>query len=280
MSPLRVLLLQMTSVDSVAANLKQLKSQLAQVPHLFSLDLISLPENSLYFHLSKNKNSFSGMTLEDPAFAELQEYCEKFHLSIHVGSVPLSVGEGVANATVWLSPQEEPRCVYQKIHLFDVEVEGHPPIRESDQFVHGCAPSILELKGWRLGLSICYDLRFCELYLEYVRQGAHVLLVPSAFTVPTGRAHWHCLLKARAIEFQCFVVAAAQSGTHPGSQRITFGQSGVYGPWGQELGHIREEGPGFLDVTLDPSLLWTARRQIPMSQHRRLELSQPASVTL
>ena len=263
----------MTSVDSVEENLKQIHYYLGQTSHLSSFDLVSLPENSFYFYNSDNsdnKEKFSGMSLADKAFVELQKYCDNYDLCIHVGSVPLKVDRGVANATIWLSPQNAPRCVYQKIHLFDVGVEGHIPIRESDRFVHGCLPATIEMKSWNMGLSICYDLRFSELYSEYARRGVHILLVPSAFTVPTGRAHWHCLLKARAIESQCFVIAAAQSGNHPGTRRITFGHSLVYGPWGQNLGEIQEEGPGALSLKLDPNLLFEARRQIPMSQHRRL----------
>ena len=268
--PLRVLILQMTSVDSVEENLKQVHHQLSQLSHLSSFDLISLPENSLYFHISKTKEKFLGMNLEDKTFVELQKYCDECDLCIHLGSVPLKVDKGVANATIWLSPKKIPRCVYQKIHLFDVEVEGHTPIRESDQFVHGHSPATIEMKGWKIGLSICYDLRFSELYSEYARRGVHALLIPSAFTVPTGRAHWHCLLRARAIESQCFVIAAAQSGSHPGSRRVTFGHSLAYGPWGQILGEIQKEGPGTLSLKLNPTLLFEARQQIPMYQHRRL----------
>ena len=269
MDTLRVLILQMTSVDCVETNLDQIHSQLSHVPRLFAVDLVSLPENSLYFHSSKN--NINGMTLKDPAFTDLQEYCDKFHLHFHVGSVPLKVDKGVANATVWLSPKTRPQCVYQKIHLFDMDIEGHVPIRESDQFVHGSAPATVELRGWKIGLSICYDLRFAELYIEYVKRGAHIFLVPSAFTVPTGQAHWHCLLKARAIESQCFVLAPAQSGLHSDSQQVvTFGHSLAYDPWGQKLGEILKDGPDFLDLSLDPLLLSRVRQQIPMSQHRRL----------
>lgn len=272
MKSLKILILQMTSVNSVEKNLRQIHNQLSQISSLSTFDLISLPENSLYFHISRDKGKFPGMKLEDSAFKELQKYCEAHNICIHVGSVPLQTDTGVANATIWLSPRKDPQCVYQKIHLFDMEVEGHTPIRESDQFIQGHSPATIEVKGWKMGLSICYDLRFSELYSEYVKRGVHALLVPSAFTVPTGCAHWHCLLRARAIESQCFVIAAAQSGSHPGSRRVTFGHSLAYGPWGQDLGEIKKEGPGTLSLELNPTLLVEARQQIPMSQHRRLDL--------
>ena len=267
---LRVLLVQMTSVDSVKTNLEQIHKSLKNVTNLSSFDLISLPENALHFYLSRRKKSFSTLTLTDPAFIELQSYCDKFDLCLHVGSVPLKVEKGIANATIWMSPQKKPQCAYQKIHLFDVEIKGQTPLRESDQFIHGSHPSTVNLKGWKIGLSICYDLRFSELYNYYAKCGVDALLVPSAFTLSTGKAHWHCLLKARAIESQCFVLAAAQSGQHSTSQRVSFGHSLAYAPWGQNLGEIKEEGPGVLSVEMNPQLLIEARRQIPMSQHRKL----------
>ena len=273
LKPLKVLVLQMTSTDSVCKNVQQIQSQLAKVPFLSSFDLVSLPENSLYFHTSKEQMPRS-LTLDDKAFVPLQKYCDKHNFQMHVGSVPLKTQGGVVNATVWLSPQSSPRCVYKKIHLFDVGVKENGGVcffRESDQFVCGTSASTMTIQGWSMGLSICYDLRFSELYHEYAKMGVLAILVPSAFTEFTGRDHWHCLLRARAIESQCFVIAAAQSGQHPGSRGVkTFGHSLVYGPWGEGLGEIRDEGPGTLSLELDPCLVQKVRQQIPMSQHRRL----------
>ena len=266
---LRVLLMQMTSTDSIEANLDQIHYHLETISDLSSFDFISLPENSLYFYLSNRGVRFPGLHLSDSVFQDLQKYCDEFDLCLHVGSVPLADEGTMVNATVWLAPHRPPECVYRKIHLFDMEVDGHSPLRESDQFAPGRQPSTVRLRGWEIGLSICYDLRFSELYSQYARRGVDILLVPSAFTFTTGLAHWHCLLRARAIESQCFVIAAAQSGRHS-KNRVTFGHSLVYGPWGEPLGEIKEEGPGILRVDLHPNLLNKARQQIPMSQHRRL----------
>jgi predicted amidohydrolase len=131
----------------------------------------------------------------------------------------------------------------------------------------------MEVKSWRIGLSICYDVRFSELYSNYAKEGAHLILVPSAFLVPTGAAHWHILLRARAIESQAFVIAAAQAGEHVGvhgEKRTTYGHSLAIDPWGEILADLGEAGPKVEVVTLDPARLERVWRQIPQAQHRRL----------
>jgi predicted amidohydrolase len=155
--------------------------------------------------------------------------------------------------------------------LFDVEVAGAPPVRESDYFNGGSEARVVEIDGWKFGLSICYDLRFAELYLRYAREKADVILVPSAFLVPTGEAHWHVLLRARAIEAQCFVAAPAQSGEHHSDSQVrkTYGHSLVVDPWGKVLAELKES-PQIQVVELDRELITKARRQIPMGGHRRL----------
>jgi predicted amidohydrolase len=173
---------------------------------------------------------------------------------------------------LFFAPGHPARVVYVKTHLFDVDVEGAPPVRESDHFVGGGGPATVELKGWKFGLSICYDLRFAELYLKYA-EAVDVILIPSAFLVPTGQAHWHVLVRARAIENQCFVAAPAQSGEHTsvasGPSRRTFGHSLVVDPWGAVLLDM-EHAPGAAVVELKRDLIEKARRQIPMQGHRRL----------
>jgi nitrilase len=129
----------------------------------------------------------------------------------------------------------------------------------------------MELKGWKIGLSICYDLRFSELFLTYAKQAVDLILVPSAFLVPTGRAHWHVLLRARAIEAQAYVLAAAQGGKHISgkAQRETFGHTLAVGPWGEVISEL-EEAPGHIIIELRPESITKVREQIPMDGHRRL----------
>jgi deaminated glutathione amidase len=270
-NPLKVALCQMTSTEDVAQNLKQMLGVIADLPS--GVDLITFPENSLFMRLGK-ETKVPGLKLSDPCFHELQKTVDEMDAHMLVGSAPMDEGQNrPSNATVYLAPGQKPRIVYRKIHLFDVDVVGQSSVRESDSFNHGQTPQLLEIRSWRIGLSICYDLRFSELYSAYARQDAHILFIPSAFLVPTGRAHWHVLLRARAIESQTYVVAPAQAGEHLGSQgerRHTYGHSLVVDPWGEVLLDLGEMGPKAEIVEFSPTALEKVWRQIPQAQHRRL----------
>ncbi|MEU1604864.1 carbon-nitrogen hydrolase family protein [Micromonospora matsumotoense] len=158
---------------------------------------------------------------------------------------------------------------YRKIHLYDVEIPDRVSYRESATVAPGREPVVVEVEGLRVGLSICYDLRFPELYRRLaVEGGAHLLVVPAAFMMHTGRDHWEVLLRARAIENQCFVAAAGQTGDHdPG--RTCFGRSMVIDPWGTVLGQV-PDGPGLTVVDLDLDRLRTIRTELPSLANRRL----------
>ncbi|NJL72346.1 MAG: hypothetical protein HC888_12600, partial [Candidatus Competibacteraceae bacterium] len=189
-------------------------------------------------------------------------------------TTPLRGDGKFRNCTIWFRAGHSPRIVYSKIHLFDVDVEGAPPVRESDHFHPGEAPAVLHVKGWKIGLSICYDLRFAELYLRYA-QSVDLILIPAAFLVPTGEAHWHVLVRARAIEAQAYVAAPAQAGGHrsvgrPSAVRATYGHSLVVDPWGVVLADLGS-GVGLKVVTLEREAIAKVRRQIPMAGHRRLK---------
>jgi predicted amidohydrolase len=155
--------------------------------------------------------------------------------------------------------------------MFDVDLDGGESYRESVAFRPGGRAVVAEAAGARLGLSVCYDLRFPHLYRDLARAGAEILTVPSAFTVPTGRAHWHVLLRARAIETGCFVLAPAQSGTHPaaeGAPRRTYGHSLAVAPWGEVLADAGE-GTGVTFVELDLAAVRRARAMVPSLGHDR-----------
>ncbi|MDQ6979064.1 MAG: carbon-nitrogen hydrolase family protein [Mariprofundaceae bacterium] len=158
---------------------------------------------------------------------------------------------------------------YDKIHLFDADVDDGISYRESNYVRPGMQPTTVDIEAWRLGLSICYDLRFPELYRHYSRQGCHALVVPAAFTHTTGQAHWEVLLRARAIENQCYVIAAGQSGHHAGARR-TWGHSMVIDPWGKIIAQCAEEDNAIITATLDPTLLTQCRTQLPTLPHRRM----------
>ena len=166
-----------------------------------------------------------------------------------------------------IDPDGEIRARYDKIHLFDVELGGGESYRESALYDGGDSPVIVSLPDVSIGLSICYDLRFPHLYTALAKAGAQIILVPAAFTVPTGEAHWHTLLRARAIETGCWIVAAAQTGDHD-TGRSTYGHSLVVSPWGEVVAEAGSQ-PGMMMVDLDLQKCEEARRRIPNLSHFR-----------
>jgi deaminated glutathione amidase len=262
----RVVVGQMTSIDDWKANEEQAFGLLSQIQNPSDVDLVSLPENSLFLRLNENEKMQS-VDLNNPIFDRLSKFAVDNKLTIHLGSVPLTAGTKVYNATVLLTPDGKRTDAYNKIHLFDVDISGHRVYRESDTVEAGDRPAIVEIGDWKFGLTICYDLRFSNLYAHYAKAAVDGILVPAAFTVPTGKAHWEVLQRARAIESQCYVIAAAQDGSHSG-KRETFGHSLVVDPWGQVVA-LAKPGIEILDVTLERAAIERVRAQIPMAGHRR-----------
>ena len=177
------------------------------------------------------------------------------------------------NASILIDPVHGLSVVYKKIHLFDIELAGQKAIRESDSFAHGLWPSVWSYEGLLFGSSICYDVRFAELYSKYAKQEVDVIVIPSAFLVPTGRAHWEPLLRARAIESQAYVLAPAQCGLHQSKHhdgaRETYGHSMIIDPWGEILS-LKESGVGLIYADLNTERVRSVRKQIPMKNHRKL----------
>lgn len=272
---LRLALLQMTSIDDVEINYQQIKDLIEEgIKKHGAFDLVCLPENALYMRL-KEGQKIPGLSLSDEVFTRLSLLAQEMKLHIHVGASPLLIEGHLYNASVFITPFGDVRSTYKKMHLFDIQLQGQKPVRESDVFRHGSSPSIIEVNGWKIGESICYDLRFSELYAQYARAGVDAILVPSSFLVKTGQAHWEVLLRARAIESQAFVLAAAQSGTHQGVEgglRETYGHSLIIDPWGQVLS-VLSEGRGVVFAELSRSRVEEVRRQIPMQDHRRIPVA-------
>lgn len=227
---------------------------------------VTFPENCLFFRYSE-KDAFPEIGLAQPFFKDLETLSRSKRCLIHLGSLPLIEEGRRYNATVVVHPDRGAYVAYRKIHLFDVDVANHQAVRESDSFFSGREPQILEFEGWKIGLSICYDLRFSELFAFYQREGVHLILIPSSFLVPTGQAHWEVLIRARAIEAQAYVLAAAQGGAHSANKN-TFGRSMVVDPWGKIL-KVAGEEPGLLFEDLSLAKVEDVRRQIPMSKHRK-----------
>ncbi len=245
---------------------------LDQVKEQKPIQWIGFPENTLYLRV-RDEGELPEFSFEESFFKELSTFAKRHQVVIHLGSVPLKRGSQFYNATLSINEKGEMDFPYCKIHLFDVDVEGSRPTRESALFQHGDQPSVVHVGGWSAGLAICYDLRFSELFYEYAVREVDMISVPSAFLVPTGRAHWEVLLRARAIESQCYLLAAAQAGVHrgvQGGQRESYGHTMVVDPWGRVLESLTHE-PGVLRVELDRNKIVETRRQIPMKSHRRLK---------
>jgi len=273
-APQMVYLVQMTSIDDLNYNLSQIQDLLASIKPQKNTSFVFLPENALYLRI-KESSPINGIELSDPGFIELQNLAKQKNCYIHIGSSPIKDKTHLLNASVLVAPEgASPQITYEKLHLFDIQLENQKPIKESDVFRAGIKPKTLKLAGWTFGQSICYDLRFSELYQFYARLPVDALLIPSAFLVPTGQAHWHILTRARAIESQSFVIAPAQAGTHlskgdPNLKRQTFGHSMIIDPWGKILAELSPDRAEIIAFELDPLSINHVRTQIPMHQHRK-----------
>lgn len=272
-SELSIALIQMTSIDDVEVNVAQMEDLLGRIHTTAKVRLACFPENCMYMRTLEgdviHPIDFAGEPMK-----RLSRKAQELGIFLHLGSIPAVVDGHLYNCTVLITDQGEVRPTYQKMHLFDIHLEGQKAIRESDVFRHGQKPNIIEVDGWRLGETICYDLRFAELYSLYARQEVDAILVPAAFLVKTGEAHWDVLLRARAIESQAYVLAAAQGGTHIGKKggvRETYGNSLAVDPWGRVIARA-DSSPSVVICTLNKEQIENVRRQIPMKLHRRLPL--------
>ena len=231
---------------------------------------VATPENTDVIGPRRDKIS-GAEPLEGRFVSAFRESAAKHGLWLLLGSFAERVEgqEKVRNTSVLVGPTGDVVATYRKIHLFDAAPPDGVPYRESDVVVPGDEPVLADTPFGRLGLSICYDLRFPELYRRLSEGGATVLCVPSAFTVPTGRAHWETLLRARAIENLSWVIAPAQVGRH-GEDRASWGHSLVIDPWGTVVADAGGEHEGLALATVDPAAETKARQMIPALDNRRL----------
>jgi predicted amidohydrolase len=211
----------------------------------------------------------------DAGLAAFRELARKLALWLHVGSLAVKVSsDKAANRSFLIDPKGDIVARYDKIHMFDVDLANGESYRESRNFRSGELAVMSDLPWGRLGLTVCYDLRFPALYRALAEAGASYLAIPAAFTRQTGEAHWHVLIRARAIENGSFVLAAAQGGTHENG-RETFGHSLAVDPWGRVIAEGGTE-PGVVFAEIDPAEVTAARSRIPSLQHgRRFEMIEP-----
>jgi predicted amidohydrolase len=207
---------------------------------------------------------------DHPMLAAFRELARETGAWLLLGSAVVRRGDGddrLANRSFLVAPNGEITARYDKIHMFDVELAGGESYRESNAFRPGDKAVLAELPWGVLGMTVCYDLRFPQLYRALAQAGADFLSIPSAFTVPTGRAHWHVLMRARAIETGCFVFAPAQWGEHA-EGRKTYGHSLIVAPWGEILAEA-PDGVGFVTAEIDRAKVADARRSVPSLSHDR-----------
>src|SRR5579863_6136969 len=274
-SPFKVGLVQMRSGLDPQENLVGLLAAVDEAKRA-GADYVLTPEMTNILALKRDQ-LFAKIVAEehDPTLAMLREVARKLGIFIHIGSLAIKASpEKAANRSFLIDRKGEVAARYDKIHMFDVDLAGGESYRESNNYRAGDIAVVADLPWGRLGLTVCYDLRFPALYRALAEAGASFLAIPSAFTKQTGEAHWHVLMRARAIENGCYVFAAAQGGKHEHG-RETFGHSLVVDPWGKIVAEGGTE-PGVIFAEIDPAEIAAARSRVPSLNHgRRFELVEP-----
>jgi predicted amidohydrolase len=273
-------LVQMRSGLDPAANLDA-AAKLIREAKAGGADYVLTPEMTNIMEVRRER-LFAAIVAEeaDPSLAAFRDLARKLAIHVHVGSLAIKLeGERAANRSFLINRDGEIVARYDKIHMFDVDLANGESYRESRNFRPGELAVSADLPWGRLGLTICYDLRFPALYRALAEAGCSMLAIPSAFTRQTGEAHWHVLVRARAIENGSFVLAAAQGGAHENG-RETYGHSLIVDPWGRILGEGGVE-PGIVLAQVDPAAVAAARGRVPSLQHgRRFEMTEPVAELL
>jgi deaminated glutathione amidase len=262
-------LVQMTSGPDVAANLSS-ASKLIREAAVAGAAYVQTPEITTLMESERSRLFVATRPEEgNPALAHFRALARELKIWLHIGSMGiLKSTDKVANRAFLISPEGVVTARYDKIHMFDVDLPNGETYRESKNYAPGDTAVTADLPWGKLGITICYDMRFPGLYRALAHAGATMIAVPAAFTVPTGKAHWHTLLRARAIETQCFVFAAAQAGTHP-SGRQTYGHSLIIAPWGEILAEADGQTPMAITADIDMALIEEARGRVSSLRHDR-----------
>ena len=266
----RIAAIQMTSAPEVGVNLREADRLVAQAAAA-GARLAVLPEN---FAIMARNSAERLAAAEADGAGPIQEFlaatARANRLWLVGGTIPLRTKSEKVRATCLLYDERGERVArYDKMHLFDVQLGNGERHFESNAFEAGDTPVVVDTPAGRLGLSVCYDIRFPELYRRLVDGGAEIFSIPSAFTAYTGRAHWETLVRARAIENLCFVIAAAQTGRHPNG-RETHGDTMIVNPWGEILARRAHE-PGVVVADCDLAAMRAFRSQLPSIEHRRIK---------
>ena len=270
MEPFTAAAIQFTSGDDIAANIAALEPLLLEAVNK-GATFVTTPENIFYMRREGTVKVPDISMDAHPGIVWSKAAARTHKIWLLIGSIRAleAADEKPFNRSVLISPEGEIAATYDKLHLFDVSLPNGHVYLESGQALAGAAATLVDTPFAKLGLSICYDLRFPNLYRQMALSGATLLTVPSAFTRPTGAAHWHILLRARAIENGCYVIAPAQCGVHPGG-RETYGHSLIIDPWGEIVAEASSDRPEVIVAQIDPSRVAQVRAQIPVLQHHKI----------
>jgi predicted amidohydrolase len=268
---MRVAVVQMNSQADVPKNLDRVAELVTRCAEL-GAELVALPENFAFMGESDDDKRAIAEELpgEGPIAKALAATARDVGVFLLAGGMPEKSGDAARpfNTSVLFAPNGAILTRYRKIHLFDVDLPDGTSLRESNACLPGEETSVAEVRGRKLGMTICYDVRFPELYRRLVAAGVVIVTVPAAFTLTTGRDHWMPLLRARAIENQVFVLAPAQTGKHPRG-RQTYGKSAIIDPWGDVIAQCGE-GEGIAVASLDFAYQERVRASLPALEHRKL----------
>jgi deaminated glutathione amidase len=268
LSKFRAACVQLRSGDDVAENIRD-TAQWIRAAAKDGAQFIATPENTTLMAPDAGaKLAHSYDEAHDPALPVFADLAKELGAWILIGSLAIKVSDTkTANRSFLFSPDGKIVARYSKIHLFDVDLPSGETYRESNTVAGGDEAVVADTPWGKVGLSVCYDMRFASLYRALAKKGAFAFSAPSAFTETTGKAHWHVLLRARAIENGAFVIAPAQGGVHANGRR-TYGHSLIVSPWGEILAEAGTE-PGIITAEIDPRLSQEARTKVPSLNHDR-----------
>ena len=274
-SKFRVACVQMRTGKDIKRNIEQ-ASDLIRAASDKGAAFVATPETTHYMELG-GKELFTNTKeqAKDLGLKRFRELAAELDIHLLIGSLTIKLSKDkVANRSFLISNKGEILATYDKVHMFDVQLESGESYQESKNFKPGKRAVVADIPGARVGLSVCYDLRFPYLYRALAQAGAQILTIPSAFTQTTGEAHWHILLRARAIETGCYVMAPAQGGTHENGRK-TYGHSVIVDPWGEVLAEASND-PGVIWADIQLERVSQVRAQIPSLRHDR-EIVAPAA---
>ncbi len=274
-SKFRVACVQMRTGKDIKRNIEQ-ASDLIRAASDKGASFIATPETTHYMELG-GKELFTNTKeqAKDLGLKRFRELATELDVHLLIGSLTIKLSKDkVANRSFLISNKGEILATYDKVHMFDVQLESGESYQESKNFKPGKRAVVADIPGASVGLSVCYDLRFPYLYRALAQAGAQILTIPSAFTQTTGEAHWHILLRARAIETGCYVMAPAQGGTHENGRK-TYGHSVIVDPWGEVLAEASND-PGVIWADIQLERVSQVRAQIPSLRHDR-EIVAPAA---